>query len=127
MYPCVTYTIHFLLNFQIVLDKLSTEEEGCVSEHCFHRWKTLILILCHTMYFQPICHQLLYINLQCADCRHNRNNKPIRRQTFTNILCIFVQGRRQSTQSRLIQIYIVDWTDVYDTHSIEHRTEPVSH
>ena len=29
--------------------------------------------------------------------------------------------------SQLIQIYSVDWTDVYDTHSIENRTEPVSH
>ena len=26
-----------------------------------------------------------------------------------------------------IKIYNVDWTDVYDTHNIEHRTEPVSH
>ena len=26
-----------------------------------------------------------------------------------------------------IQIYSVDWTDVYDTHNIEQRTEPVSH
>ena len=42
-------------------------------------------------------------------------------------LCIFVQGRWQPTQSQLIQIYSVDWTDVYDTHNIEHRTEPVSH
>ena len=30
-------------------------------------------------------------------------------------------------QSQLIQIYSVDWTDVYDTHNIEHKTEPVSH
>ena len=29
--------------------------------------------------------------------------------------------------SQLIQIYNVDWIDVYDTHNIEHRTEPVSH
>ena len=42
-------------------------------------------------------------------------------------LCIFVQGRLQPTQSQLIQIYSVDWTDVYDTHTSEHRTEPVSH
>ena len=28
-------------------------------------------------------------------------------------------------QSQLIQIYIVEWTYVYDTHNIEHRTEPV--
>ena len=27
----------------------------------------------------------------------------------------FVQGRRQPTQSQLIQIYSVDWTDIYDT------------
>ena len=42
-------------------------------------------------------------------------------------LCIFVQGRLQRTQSQLIQIYSVDWTYVYDTYTIEHRTEPVSH
>ena len=30
-------------------------------------------------------------------------------------------------ESILIQIYSVDWTDVYDTHSSEHRTEPISH
>ena len=29
----------------------------------------------------------------------------------------FVQGRWQLTQSLLIQIYSVDWTDVYDTHT----------
>ena len=28
---------------------------------------------------------------------------------------------------QLIQIYNVDWTDVYDTQNIGHRTEPVSH
>ena len=39
----------------------------------------------------------------------------------------FVQGRRQPTQSQLIQICSVDWTDVYDTDNIEHRTEPVRH
>ena len=39
----------------------------------------------------------------------------------------FVQGRWQPTQSQLIQIYSVDWTDVYDTHNIEHRTEPFNH
>ena len=39
----------------------------------------------------------------------------------------FFQGRWQPTQSQLIQIYSVDWTDVYDTHNIEHRTDPVSH
>ena len=40
---------------------------------------------------------------------------------------IFVQGRWQPTQSQLIHIYSVDWADVYETHNIEHRTEPVSH
>ena len=42
-------------------------------------------------------------------------------------LCIFVRGRWQPTQSQLIQIYSVYWRDVYDTHNIEHRTEPFSH
>ena len=37
-------------------------------------------------------------------------------------LCIFIQGRWQPTQSQLIQIYSVDWTYVYDTPNIEHRT-----
>ena len=32
-------------------------------------------------------------------------------------LCTFVQGRLQPTQSQLIQIYSVEWTDVYDTHT----------
>ena len=43
------------------------------------------------------------------------------------IYAFFIQGRWQPTQSQLIQIYSVDWTDIYDTHNIEHRTEPVSH
>ena len=52
----------------------------------------------------------------------------LRQQFFLcTFLCIFVQGRQQPTQSQLIQIYSVDWTDVYDTYNIEHRTEPVSH
>ena len=47
---------------------------------------------------------------------------------FFVFLCIcFVQGRWQPTQSLLILIYSVDWTDAYDTHDIEHRTKPVSH
>ena len=37
------------------------------------------------------------------------------------------KGRWQLTQSELIQIYSVDWTDIYTTHNSEHRTEPVSH
>ena len=37
-----------------------------------------------------------------------------------HIVCCYLQ-------SQLIQIYSVDWTDIYDTHNIEHRTEPVSH
>ena len=45
----------------------------------------------------------------------------------TFFMDLFVQGRWQPTQSQLIQIYSVDWRDVYDTHNIEHRTEPVSH
>ena len=53
-------------------------------------------------------------------------------QTFFGVflgvfLCIFVQGQWQPTQSQLIQIYSVYWTDAYDTHNIEHRTEPGSH
>ena len=44
-----------------------------------------------------------------------------------SFLCIFVQGRWQPTQSQLIQIYSVGWRDVYDTHNIEHRTEPDTH
>ena len=40
---------------------------------------------------------------------------------------LFVQWWWQPTQSQLIQIYSVDWTDVYDAHDSEHRTEPVSH
>ena len=39
-------------------------------------------------------------------------------------LCIFVQERWQPTQSQLIQIYSMDWTEVCDTHNIEHRTDP---
>ena len=48
-----------------------------------------------------------------------------RNDVFFN--AFFVQGRRQPTQSQLSQIYNVDWIDVYETHNIEHRTEPVSH
>ena len=40
-------------------------------------------------------------------------------------LCIFLS--RDDDNYQLIQIYSVDWTHVYDTHTIEHRTEPVSH
>ena len=46
---------------------------------------------------------------------------------FSSFLCTFVQGRWHSTQNQLIQIYSVDWTDVYDTHNIVHSSEPVSH
>ena len=42
-------------------------------------------------------------------------------------MLFFVHGRWQPTQSQLIQIYSVDWTNVYDTHNIENRTEPFSH
>ena len=47
--------------------------------------------------------------------------------SLEGFLCIFVQEQLQPTQSQLFQIYSVDWTDVYDTYTIEHRTEPVSH
>ena len=43
------------------------------------------------------------------------------------VSCIFVQGRWQPMQSQLIQMYSMDWTDIYDTHNIEHRTEQVGH
>ena len=46
---------------------------------------------------------------------------------FSFFYAFFVQGRWQTTQSQFIQIYSVDWTGVYETHNIEHRTEPVSH
>ena len=39
----------------------------------------------------------------------------------------FCPGKITRTQSQLIQIYSVDWTDVYDTYNIEHGTEPVIH
>ena len=52
---------------------------------------------------------------------------PVLEELFYYYLCIFVQGRWQPTQSQWIQIYSVDWGDVYDTHNIEHRTEPISH
>ena len=42
----------------------------------------------------------------------------------TFFYAFFVQGRWQPTRSQLIQIYSVDWTAVYETHNIEHRTEP---
>ena len=31
------------------------------------------------------------------------------------LMHLFVQGRWQPTRSQLIQIYSVDWTDVFDT------------
>ena len=46
--------------------------------------------------------------------------KKLKGVYFFTFLCIFVQGQWQPTQSQLIQIYIVDWTDVNDTHNIEH-------
>ena len=39
----------------------------------------------------------------------------------------FYPGTITPKQSQLIQIYNLDWTDIYDTHNIEHRTEPFSH
>ena len=44
-------------------------------------------------------------------------------------LCIFCPGTI-TTQAESINSDFqlgLDWTDVYDTHSIEHRTEPGSH
>ena len=46
---------------------------------------------------------------------------------FSFFMHFYVHGRWQLTQGQLIQIYSVDWTDVHETHNIEHRTEPVSH
>ena len=67
--------------------------------------------------------------ISCPTCRFDHAKAKIMYSTYARItfLCIFVQGRCQLMQSQLIQIYSVDWTDVYDTHNIEHRTEPVSH
>ena len=42
---------------------------------------------------------------------------------MTLFLCIFVLGRLQPTQSQLIQIYSVEWTDVYDT---QHWTQNIT-
>ena len=42
------------------------------------------------------------------------NNSRLCFSRLLFFLCIFVQGRRQPTQSQLIQIYSVDWIDVYD-------------
>ena len=63
------------------------------------------------------------LNLEIGD--NDVNSLPILFQDF--FMHFFVRGRKQPTQSQLIQMYSVDWTDVYDTYNIEHRTEPVSH
>ena len=39
----------------------------------------------------------------------------------------FCPGAMTTYAEPIIQIYNVDWTDVYDTRNIEHRTEPVGH
>ena len=39
----------------------------------------------------------------------------------------FCPGTITTHAESIIQIYSVDWTDVYGTYNIEHRTEPVSH
>ena len=46
---------------------------------------------------------------------------------FFVFIYAFVSRDDDNPSSQLIQIYSVDWTDVYDTYNIEHRTEPVSH
>ena len=71
-------------------------------------------------------HTWLFL-INCT-CKGSLTNTRTRRENFSPFcICIFVQGRWQPTQSHLIQIYSVDWADVYDTHNIEHRTEPVCH
>ena len=47
------------------------------------------------------------------------NEKPILAKAQLG----FIAGNRTSDNPRRVS---VDWTDVYDTHNIEHRTEPVS-
>ena len=49
--------------------------------------------------------------------------------TFFNFFYAFFCPGTMIThaESILIQIYSVDWTDVYDTHNSEQRTEPISH
>ena len=34
---------------------------------------------------------------------------------WSHFLCVFVQGRWQPKRSQLIQIYCLDWTDIYET------------
>ena len=51
-------------------------------------------------------------------------------ETILFFLFFFIyafSSRDYNNPRQLIQIYSVDWTDVYDTYNIEHRTEPVSH
>ena len=67
---------------------------------------------------------VIFLNLSVADMMLS-SAFSVKAEFF--FLCIFYPGRWQPTQSQLIQIYSVDWTDIYDTHNIEHRTEPVSH
>ena len=43
------------------------------------------------------------------------------------ICYVFYAFLSRNIPRQLIQSYSMDWTDVYDTHNIEHRTEPVGH
>ena len=71
-------------------------------------------------------HKLLVYEHYLQKCGYHTINNTVTKARNFFFLCI-VHGRWQLTQSHLIQIYSVDWTDVYDTHNIKHRTEPLSH
>ena len=68
-----------------------------------------------------------YTASKALDFEYTNNILRLLNLLISFCYAFFVQGRRQPTQSQLIQIYIADWTDFYDTHNIEHRTAPVSH
>ena len=80
-------------------------------------WKMICRVMneCRAPKVTPI----LVNNLFILNCRENAKH-------FNDYPDI-VQGRWQPTQSQLIQICSVDWTELYDTHNIEHRPELVSH
>ena len=48
-------------------------------------------------------------------------------KAFFFIYAFMSRDDNNPRRSRLIQIYSVDWKDVYDTYNIEHRTESISH
>ena len=58
--------------------------------------------------------------------RYNKTKSWVNVTDFFFIIYVFL-SRDKPTQSQLIQVYSVGWIDVYDTHNIEHRTEPVSY